>query len=95
MSVHTHRFDNAHRVLRSIRTAPRYRLLQIDSTLQAFISKRKHQLPPSLQLQRTDALLLVVRLEVDSRKPSPYFEPNGRKRREAERVYCKLSLMDC
>lgn len=92
MTVHTHRFDNAHRVLRSIRKAPRTRLFQIASTLEAFIGKRAHQWPPSLQLQRTEALLNVVRLEQDQRG-NPYAEE--KRRREAERIYCKLSLMDC
>lgn len=92
MTVHTHRFDNAHRVLRSIRKAPRTRLFQIASTLESFIDKRAHQWPASLQLQRTEALLRVVHAEQDSRGKH---YTDDRRRRELERVYCKLSLMDC
>lgn len=91
MSVHTHRFDNAHRVLRLIRKASLNRLYQIASTLESFVDKRSHQWPPSLQLQRTQALLQIVYHEQNSRGRKHIDE---RLRREAERVYCKLSLMD-
>lgn len=94
ISVHTHRFDQSCRILRSIRKALPERLAQIGSTLEAFADKRAHEWPSSLQLRRTEALLCVVRLEQDSRKARPWYEPNGKERREAERVYCKLSLMD-